>query len=335
MGTIPVAFEVITFIVIIAFFIFDLVTMASNPKIPTVHDCVIKISIFVVAALIFGALLWGFAGSTTAIQFYSGWLTEYSLSFDNLFIFVLIMSSFAVPRPIQKYVLGVGITIALILRGIFISVGAVIIQRFTWVFILFGLFLLFTAGKMIFGNKSSDDEHKESALIRFAKHHLHMTNTYQGSLIRVVIDNKKYFTPLLIVFISLGTTDALFALDSIPAIFGLTKNPFVVFTTNVFALLGLEQLYFLLGNMLNKLKYLPIGLSIVLAFIGVKLILEALSSNSLPFINSGRPIPGIVDVPSWVSLLVIVVCIGGAAIASVLSNRKKSGSEVDQKTDKE
>ncbi|MBQ5557144.1 MAG: TerC/Alx family metal homeostasis membrane protein [Aeriscardovia sp.] len=330
MNETPVPFMVVTIIAVVLFFAVDLTEMARNPLIPTVKQCFVRIGVFIAAALIFGALLWCFCGTKPAIQFYSGWLTEYSLSIDNLFLFVLIMSSFAVPRKIQKYVLGVGIALALALRAIFIFLGAVILERFTWVFAIFGVFLLFTAGKMAFGKDDQDDEYHETALIRFARRHLHMTNTYNGTKMRVSVNGTKLFTPLLVVFVAIGTTDVLFAFDSIPAIFGLTKDPFIVFTSNVFALLGLEQLYFLLGNLLDKLRYLPIGLSVVLAFIGIKLILESLSSNTLPFINGGKPIPGIWQIPTWLSLIVIVVCIGGAAIASVLlaDRNDKDGKSV-------
>ncbi|MBQ3480280.1 MAG: TerC/Alx family metal homeostasis membrane protein [Aeriscardovia sp.] len=325
MNETPVPFMAVTIVAVVLFFVVDLAGMARNPLIPTVKQCLVRIGVFVAAALVFGGLMWCFCGAKPAIQFYSGWLTEYSLSIDNLFLFVLIMSSFAVPRKIQKYVLGVGIALALALRAIFIFLGAVILERFTWVFAVFGVFLLFTAGKMAFGKDDQDDEYHETALIRFARRHLHMTNAYNGTKTRVTVNGAKLFTPLLVVFVAIGTTDVLFAFDSIPAIFGLTKDPFIVFASNVFALLGLEQLYFLLGNLLDKLRYLPIGLSVVLAFIGVKLILESLSSNTLPFVNGGRPIPGIWQIPTWLSLVVIVVCIGGAALASLLLADRNGG----------
>ena len=268
MSETPVAFMIATFAVLIAFFVVDLFVIGRKPHVPSTKECVQHIAFFVVMALIFGGLVWCFSGSKPAIEFYSGWLTEYSLSIDNLFVFVIIMSNFAVPKVLQKYVLSVGITVALILRGCFILVGAAIIQRFTWVFFLFGAFLI--------------------------------------------------YTPMLIVFLTIGTTDVMFAFDSIPAIFGLTKDPFIVFTSNVFALLGLQQLYFLLGALLDKLVYLPVGLAFVLGFIGIKLVMEALSGNTLPFINGGHPVSWVPEVPTWVSLVVIVVAIGSSAIASVM-----------------
>lgn len=312
---------VVTFIVFIVFFVVDLFVIGRKPHVPSTRECVQHISFFVVAALIFGGLLWYFAGSKPAVEFYSGWLTEYSLSIDNLFVFVIIISNFAVPKKLQKYVLSVGITVALVLRGLFILVGAAIISRFTWVFFLFGAFLIYTAVKLVVGGEDDDEEYHENALIHMLRKVVKVTDTYDGEHLRTTIAGVRYWTPMLIVFLTIGTTDVMFAFDSIPAIFGLTKDPFIVFSSNVFALLGLQQLYFLLGALLDKLVYLPAGLSIVLGFIGVKLIMEALHGNSLPFINGGHPISQVPEIPTWLSLAVIILAIGGAAIASIIKMR--------------
>lgn len=314
-----------TYVVLGVFFIVDLFIIGRKPHVPSTGECVRHIAFFVGAAIVFGALMWLVAGSKPAIEFYSGWLTEYSLSIDNLFVFVIIMSNFSVPKNLQKYVLSVGITIALILRGLFILVGAALIERFTWVFFLFGAFLIYTAVKVARG-EDDDEEFHENGVIRLLRKVTHMTNDYDGKKLRVTHDGVKYFTPMLIVFLTIGTTDVMFACDSIPAIFGLTKDPFIVFTANVFALLGLQQLYFLLGAMLDKLVYLPVGLSIVLGFIGVKLIMEALHGNTLPFINSGQPVSWVPEIPTWLSLAVIIVSIGGAAVASILKDRSLASS---------
>lgn len=313
MSETPVAFMIATFAVLIAFFVVDLFVIGRKPHVPSTKECVQHIAFFVVMALIFGGLVWCFAGSKPAIEFYSGWLTEYSLSIDNLFVFVIIMSNFAVPKVLQKYVLSVGITVALILRGCFILVGAAIVQRFTWVFFLFGAFLIYTAIKLVVGG-DDDEEYHENGLIRMLRKVIRITDDYDGEKLRTEKDGKSYWTPMLIVFLTIGTTDVMFAFDSIPAIFGLTKDPFIVFTSNVFALLGLQQLYFLLGALLDKLVYLPVGLG----FIGIKLVMEALSGNTLPFINGGHPVSWVPEVPTWVSLVVIVVAIGSSAIASVM-----------------
>ena len=287
MAETPLAFEIITFVVLALFFIVDLFVIGRRPHVPSTKECVQHIAFFVVMALIFGGCIWFFAGSKPAIEFYSGWLTEYSLSIDNLFVFVIIMSNFAVPKQIQKYVLSVGITIALIFRGLFILIGAALITRFTWVFFIFGAFLIYTALKLVLGG-DEDEEYHENGIIRALRKVIKITDDYDGEKLRTTKNGVRYWTPMLIVFLTIGTTDVMFAFDSIPAIFGLTKDPFLVFTSNVFALLGLQQLYFLLGALLDKLVYLPIGLSVVLGFIGVKLIMEALHGNTLPVINGGE-----------------------------------------------
>ena len=326
MAETPLAFEIITFVVLALFFIVDLFVIGRRPHVPSTKECVQHIAFFVVMALIFGGCIWFFAGSKPAIEFYSGWLTEYSLSIDNLFVFVIIMSNFAVPKQVQKYVLSVGITIALIFRGIFILIGAALITRFTWVFFLFGAFLIYTAVKLVLGGDEDEDYH-ENGIIRNLRKIIKITDDYDGEKLRTTKNGVRYWTPMLIVFLTIGTTDVMFAFDSIPAIFGLTKDPFLVFTSNVFALLGLQQLYFLLGALLDKLVYLPAGLSVVLGYIGVKLIMEALHGNTLPFINGGESIQWVPEVPTWLSLAVIVVAIGGASVASVIKMKSMESAE--------
>ena len=330
MAETPLAFEIATFVVLALFFVVDLFIIGRKPHVPSTKECVRHIAFFVVMALIFGGLIWAFAGSKPAIEFYSGWLTEYSLSIDNLFVFVIIMSNFAVPKQIQKYVLSVGIAFALIFRGVFILIGSALISRFTWVFFIFGAFLIYTAIKLVVGD-DDDDEYKENGVIRMLRKVVHISDEYDGEKLRTTRDGVRYWTPMMIVFLAIGTTDVMFAFDSIPAIFGLTKDPFIVFTSNVFALLGLQQLYFLLGALLDKLVYLPAGLSIVLGFIGVKLVLEALHENTVPFINGGQPVAWAPEIPTWVSLAVIVVAIGGAALLSVMKMRQLDAASKEAK----
>jgi tellurite resistance protein TerC len=327
----PVPFMVISLVVLAVFFVADIFVIGRKPHVPTTKESLLHILFFVAAALVFGGIMWLVAGSGPAVEFYSGWLTEYSLSVDNLFVFIIIMANFAVPPKIQRYVLSIGITIAIILRAIFIFLGAAIIQRFTWVFFLFGIFLIVTAIKLTRSNTSdeADEEvYKENKLIHFLRRFIPTTSEYDGEKVRITVDGKKLFTPLLIVFLAIGTTDVLFAFDSIPAIFGLTRDPFIVLTTNIFALLGLQQLYFLLGALINKLRYLPIGLAVVLGFIGIKLILEALHDNSLPFINGGQHLDMVPEVPTWLSLCVIVVALGIASLASVVYLRRHTLTRV-------
>ena len=300
MAETPLAFEIITFVVLALFFIVDLFVIGRRPHVPSTKECVQHIAFFVVMALIFGGCIWFFAGSKPAIEFYSGWLTEYSLSIDNLFVFVIIMSNFAVPKQIQKYVLSIGITIALIFRGIFILIGAALISRFTWVFFLFGAFLIYTAVKLVLGG-DEDEEYHENGIIRNLRKIIKITDDYDGEKLRTTKNGVRYWTPMLIVFLTIGT--------------------------NVFALLGLQQLYFLLGALLDKLVYLPAGLSVVLGFIGVKLIMEALHGNTLPFINGGEGVHWVPEVPTWLSLAVIVLAIGGASVASVIKMKSMESAE--------
>ncbi|OTA29746.1 tellurium resistance protein TerC [Alloscardovia macacae] len=321
MSETPVWFMAITLVVLAVFFVVDLVLIGRRPHIPSTKECVQHIAFFVGMALVFGALIWAVSGARPAVEFYSGWLTEYSLSVDNLFVFVIIMANFSVPKTIQKYVLSVGIALALILRGIFILAGAAILERFTWVFYIFGVFLIYTAVKLALG-EDDDDEYKENALITLMRKVVKMVDYYDGEKLRTSVDGVKYFTPMLVLFVAIGTTDVMFAFDSIPAIFGLTKDPFIVFTSNVFALLGLQQLYFLLGALLDKLVYLPLGLSVVLGLIGIKLVLEAMHANTLPFINGGQGIHVVPEIPTWLSLVVIIVSLGTASAASIWKMKK-------------
>jgi tellurite resistance protein TerC len=250
-------------------------------------------------------------------QFLAGWLTEYSLSIDNLFVFVIIMTGFSVPKKYQQQVLMVGIILALIFRGIFILAGSAIIERFIEVFFLFGVFLLWTAWRQAFGG--GDDEDAENGFIRFLRKRINITDEYHENKLRVTIDGKKFFTPMLIVFIAIGTTDIMFALDSIPAIFGITQDPFLVFTANVFALMGLRQLYFLLGGLLDKLPYLHYGIAAILAFIGVKLFLHALHETDWLPESFTAQVPVI---STWQSLGFIVLAMIVATVASLIAMKR-------------
>jgi tellurite resistance protein TerC len=214
-----------------------------------------------------------------------------------------------------------GIVIAILLRGIFIAVGAAAINAFSWVFYLFGAFLIYTAVKLA---KSGDDEEdfEENRVLKWVEARFPATKEFHGTSLTVVEKGKRLITPMLIVILALGTTDLLFALDSIPAIYGLTKEPFLVLTANVFALMGLRQLYFLIGGLLKRLVYLTIGLAVLLGFIGVKLILHALHENNLPFINGGQPVHAAPDIPISVSLGAIVLILGVTTVASLLKTRR-------------
>jgi tellurite resistance protein TerC len=233
------------------------------------------------------------------------------------------MARFAVPRRFQQKVLLIGIVLALVMRGAFIAAGAALIAQFSWVFYIFGAFLVYTAITLIRQGENDEDDFKENILIRWSKRALPVSSSFgNGRLTVVTKAGKRLFTPMLIVMIAIGTTDLIFALDSIPAIFGITKEPFLVFTANVFALMGLRQLYFLLGGLLERLVYLNLGLAVVLAFIGVKLVLDALHSNQLPFINDGHGVHWAPEIPIWLSLLFIVGTLGAATAASLAKSSR-------------
>ena len=313
----------------------DVFVIGRRPHEPTMRECTIAISGFVGLALLFGLGVWYFAGATYAGEFYAGWLTEYSLSVDNLFVFVIIMAKFAVPRQYQQTALLVGIILALVMRGIFIALGAAAIQNFSWVFYIFGAFLIYTAIQLIREGQSGEEDYEENRLLKWVEHRFPATQEWHGVKLLAKVDGKTLVTPMLIVIIALGTTDLLFALDSIPAIYGLTEEPYLVFTANVFALMGLRQLYFLIGGLLKRLVYLSIGLSVILGFIGVKLVMEALHENELPFINDGEHIDSIPEIPIWLSLAVILGTLAITTVASLLKVRRDPSAAKDLPTAKE
>ncbi len=320
----PLWFQVATFVVLGLMLVFDLAIVARRPHVPTMRECTAWVSFYVSLALTFALILLFVAGSEPAGQFVAGWLTEYSLSVDNLFVFVVIMGRFAVPRHHQQEVLMVGIIMSLVLRGGFIVVGAAAIERFSWVFYLFGAFLIYTAVQLVRHGETDEEDFEENALIRQARRVLPLAPTYDGRKLLVQVGDRKLVTPMVLVFLAIGTTDLLFALDSIPAIFGLTKDPFIVFTATIFALMGLRQLYFLLGGLLDRLIYLSVGLALVLGFIGVKLVLEALHLNELGWINGGKSVSWAPEIPIWVSLSVIVGVLAVTTVASLLASRARA-----------
>ena len=317
---IPVWFEITSLVVITLILVMDVTIAFRRPHIPSTRESSLWIAFYVSLALIFAGLMWWMGDAEHAGQFVAGWLTEYSLSIDNLFVFLIIMNRFAVPRKNQQELLMVGIIIALVLRGIFIVIGAQIIEHWTWVFYLFGAFLIYTAWNQAFTGHE-DEEEKENKLIGFLRKRIPFTEVYDDAKLKTTVDGRRVFTPVLIVIVSLGVTDLIFALDSIPAIFGITTNAFLVFTANVFALMGLRQLYFLLGDLVDRLQYLKYGIAAILAFIGVKLVLHAMHANELPFINGGKGIEWAPEISTWVSLSVIVGSMVVAVVASLIKMR--------------
>ncbi|MCU1549044.1 MAG: tellurium resistance protein TerC [Arthrobacter sp.] len=319
MPTLPLWFEIGSFVVLGIILAIDLLLVLKRPHKPSMREAGLWVSFYVALALVFAGAMFAFAGPEYGGQFLAGWVTEYSLSIDSLFVFI-IMARFSVPRKYQQEVLLVGIIIALILRGIFILLGAMVIEQFSWVFYIFGAFLLRTAWKQSQDN-GEDEEDKENPLIARIRKVIPMSATFDGGKLRTVVDGKKVFTPMLVVFVTIGMTDLLFAVDSIPAIFGLTQSAFIVFTANIFALMGLRQLYFLLGGLMNRLIDLKHALSVILAFIGIKLVLHAMHVNELPFINGGQHIEWAPEIPTYLSLVVIIGTIIVAVIASLVSSK--------------
>ncbi|MGH3241301.1 MAG: TerC family protein [Spirillospora sp.] len=272
--------------------------------------------IYIGLAVLFGVAVWLFAGGRYAAEYYGGFVTEKSLSVDNLFVFMVILTRFAVPKTAQHTVLMAGIVIALVLRGVFIAVGAAAISTFTFVFFIFGAFLIWTAIGLV--RAGDEDEFKENALLRWAKRVIPTSDEYDGSRFLTRRGGRRHITPLAIVMIAIGSTDVLFALDSIPAIFGLTTEPYLVFTANAFALMGLVQLFFLLGGLTDRLVYLGHGLAFILGFIGVKLIFHAMHEYGV----SWAP-----DIPIWLSLAVIAGTLAATTVASLTAGRGPSGKE--------
>ena len=323
----PIWFEIGSLVILTLILVADLLIVFKRPHVPSISEASLWVAFYVGLALVFALLMLVLGDAEHAGQFLAGWLTEYSLSIDNLFVFVIIMAQFAVPKKMQQEVLMIGIILALLFRGIFILLGAQLIENFSWIFYIFGVFLLYTAVRQAF-QKEADLEESESGIILFLRKHIRISSEFDGAKIRTKIDGKKIFTPMIIVFLAIGTTDLIFALDSIPAIFGITTSPFIVFTANIFALMGLRQLYFLLGGLLERLEYLKYGIAFILAFIGVKLVLHALHTNEVPFINGGEGFAWAPEIDTWTSLAVIVGSMAVATIASVIkasSDARKRG----------
>ncbi len=312
--------------------LFDVVVIGRRPHEPSNKEVGIALGVFVGMAVAFGIGVWAFSGHQYGTEFFAGWLTEYSLSVDNLFIFLIIMNKFGVPKPLQQSALLVGIVLALIMRGIFIAVGAAAINNFSWIFYLFGLFLVWTAWKLAKEGAEDEDEFEENRLIKLIERKFPATSEWHGTKLMSMENGKRVITPMFIVIVALGTTDLLFALDSIPAIYGLTEEPFLVLTANIFALMGLRQLYFLIGGLLERLIYLSYGLALLLGFIGVKLILHALHENELPFVNGGHHVGWAPEIPIWLSLTVIIGILVVTTVLSLTKSKLMSNEDRDQVT---
>lgn len=289
----------------------DFVIAARKPHHVGTAEAAKWVIFYIACAVLFGAGVWYFAGHDFGIQYFTGYITEYSLSVDNLFVFMVIISAFAVPAIHQQKVLLIGIALALVLRGIFIAVGAALISQFVWVFFLFGAVLVWTAISMV--RSKSDEEYHENAFTRQMRKVFPVTDDYVSSKMVLKRDGKRWITPLFLVIVAIGSADVMFAVDSIPAIFGITQEAYLVFAANAFALMGLRQLYFLLGGLVTKLVYLSYGLAIILGFIGLKLVLHALHEYHVT--------PEWLQINNWLSLGVIVTVLVVTTVASLMKAR--------------
>src|SRR5918994_5017975 len=312
----------LTVIGIVAMLVFDFVFHVRKAHSPTLKEAAVWSSAYVGLAILFGLGVWILGGQSMGTEYFAGYVTEKALSVDNLFVFLIIMTSFAVPRADQQKVLLFGIVFSLIARTGFIFIGAALIDQFAWVFYLFGLVLLLTAGNML--KPEGEDSHTgDNIMVRIAQKLFRTTDRYDGDKLVTIGNGRRVLTPMVLVMAAIGGTDILFALDSIPAIYGLTENVYIVFTATAFSLLGLRQLFFLIDGLLDRLIYLSYGLAAILAFIGVKLILHALHENNVPFINGGEPVD-VVEISTGLSLSVIIGVLVVTVIASLISPKGRA-----------
>ena len=329
MGASPLAWLALS-VVVVGLLTLDFVGHARSPHPPGLREAVGWSLAYMALAAGYGAVVWAVAGGAWGQEFYAGWVTEWSLSVDNLFVFILILSAFRVPRAYQQKALLAGIVIALVLRLVFILAGAALVERFGVVFYVFGALLIGTAVRQVVDARRPDGpddgaEYADNAVTRLVRRVLPTTDGFVGNRLIHRHAGRTMITPMLIAVVALGSADLMFAVDSIPAIFGLTSEPFLVFSATAFSLLGLRQLYFLIDGLLERLVYLPYGLAVILGFIGLKLIDHALRVNSLPLINGGRPVELVPEPSTAVSLLVIVVTLVVVAVASLLRTRRRDG----------
>lgn len=317
----------LTVLGIVGLLAFDFIFHVRKAHVPTLREAAVWSAAYVGVAVLFGIGLLMFGSSDAGPEYFAGYVTEKALSVDNLFVFLVIIASFRVPREDQQKVLLFGIAFALIARTGFIFLGAALINAFAWVFYLFGLVLLLTAGSVLKSDHDDDDRKADNFVIRLAKKVIRTSEHYDGDKLFTEVDGKRAMTPMLLVMVGLGGTDILFALDSIPAIFGLTQHVYIVFTATAFSLLGLRQLYFLVDGLLDRLIYLSYGLAAILGLIGVKLILHALHENNVPFINGGEPVK-VVEISTMMSLSVIIGVLVVTVVASLLSKKGKATTAI-------
>lgn len=311
----------------------DLIVFHRKNRETTIREAAIATTVWVTIALAFNGFLWWFAGAEPALQFLTGYLVEWSLSMDNVFVFAVIFTYFSVPMKYQYRVLFWGILGAVVMRLTFVLVGKALIDQFSWIIYILGAFLVYTAIKLVTSNEEADPEHGWA--LRIARRTLPVAKQNSGEKFFVRESGKLMITPLFLVLIVIETTDVAFAMDSVPAIFGFTNDPFIVFSSNVFAILGLRALYFLLAGVMGMFRYLNYGLAAILAFVGLKMLLHWVADPPDWFVqNVGMPLPWVKKwighPPAWASLLVVMSLLTISIVASLIHNRidRKAGRPI-------
>jgi TerC family integral membrane protein len=320
---VPPAVWILTALGFVAIVVLDLVVIARRKSAVTMRQATLWVVFYVALAALFAVGLFVFKSGTSGSEFVAGYITEYSLSVDNLFVFIIIMARFAVPALAVDKVLYIGIVVSMLLRGIFIAAGAAAIAAASWVFYFFGAFLIYTAVKLALEGENDEEDFQENALLRGLRRVLPMTSEYSGPQLATRVNGKRMLTPLVIVIAAISVANVVFALDSIPAIFGLTQDPYIVLTANAFALMGLRQLYFLIGGLLERIIYLNVGLSVILGFIGVKLVIEALHGSHIDHLGA-IPLPEIGIATSLLFILATLTVTVGASLAKTRLDARRS-----------
>jgi len=320
---VPPAVWILTALGFVAIVVLDLVVIARRKSAVTMRQATLWVVFYVALAALFAVGLFVFKSGTSGSEFVAGYITEYSLSVDNLFVFIIIMARFAVPALAVDKVLYIGIVVSMLLRGIFIAAGAAAISAASWVFYFFGAFLIYTAVKLALEGENDEEDFQEGALLRGLRRVLPMTSEYSGPQLATRVNGKRMLTPLVIVIAAISVANVVFALDSIPAIFGLTQDPYIVLTANAFALMGLRQLYFLIGGLLERIIYLNVGLSVILGFIGVKLVIEALHGSHIDHLGA-IPLPEIGIATSLLFILATLTVTVGASLAKTRLDARRS-----------
>jgi len=323
LDTVPGWAWIVTLAIIATMLTVDFVGHVRRPHRPSMREAAAWTAVYYGIGALFGVFVWFLLGHQLAIEYWSGWIVEASLSVDNLFVFVLIMASFRVPREYQQKVLLIGIVIALVLRAVFIFLGSAVVERFSWVFWIFGAFLLYTAWTQLRATDDDEDEFRENLVLRMVRRLFPTTDGFVEDKIITRQQGQLHITPMLIVMVAIGSADLLFAFDSIPAIFGITQHVFLIFAANAFSLVGLRQLFFLIDGLLDRLVYLHYGLAAILAFIGTKLIIHAMHTNELSWLNNGEHITVLPEIPTIWSLVVIILILAVTAITSLTIGAKR------------